>query len=301
MGSVPWDCDVLVTASQKAECSGIATHLHVLLSSLLPLLGHGAWPDGAGEHARESEHGKGRADDTDGQEEDLAALIRRRRSSRTVGTEGDEVCYVFVSEWPWTMLLTRSASLSRRAHRCRGPTLVARRKHPARHSTTRRTTTSAREVYAPAFFSCMVNSFQSSFMRSLSDIHKSACSCGGMSSHRFSMLARVGLEMACAWRVCWIWQTAEAARGTAVRVAVEGMTIAELLAALAREERNMTAAEWRVSRKCKGKGDASRRGTCSCQWVGGDDGRTSALGGFAKMRLPELAKPTAHEPMELHT
>jgi hypothetical protein len=146
MGSVPWDCDVLVTASQKAECSGIATHLHVLLSSLLPLLGHGAWPDGAGEHARESEHGKGRADDTDGQEEDLAALIRRRRSSRTVGTEGDEVCYVFVSEWPCTMVLTRSASLSRRAHRCRGPTRVPRRKHPARHSTTRRTTTSARGV-----------------------------------------------------------------------------------------------------------------------------------------------------------
>lgn len=66
--------------------------------------------------------------------------------------------------------------------------------------------------YAPAFFSCMVISFQSTFMRSRSDIHRSACSWGGMSSHRFSMLARVGLEMAWAWRICCSWHAAGAAR-----------------------------------------------------------------------------------------
>ena len=53
----------------------------------------------------------------------------------------------------------------------------------------------------PAFFSCNVNSFQSLFMRSRRAIHRSACSCGGIASHRFSMLASVGLEMACACRV----------------------------------------------------------------------------------------------------
>jgi hypothetical protein len=35
-------------------------------------------------------------------------------------------------------------------------------------------------IYAPAFFSCMVSSFQSFFMRSLSDIQRSACSWGGI-------------------------------------------------------------------------------------------------------------------------
>lgn len=57
--------------------------------------------------------------------------------------------------------------------------------------------------YIPAFFSCVVNSFQSTFMRSLRAIHSSACSSGAICSHRFSMSARVGLEMAWAWRACW--------------------------------------------------------------------------------------------------
>ena len=48
----------------------------------------------------------------------------------------------------------------------------------------------------PAFFSFMVISVQSTFMRSRRAIHRSACSCGGIASHLFSMLARVGLEMA---------------------------------------------------------------------------------------------------------
>ena len=95
-------------------------------------------------------------------------------------------------------------------------------------------------LYAPAFFSCMVNSFQSVFMRSLSVIHRSACSWGGMSSHRFSMLARVGLEMAWAWRDCWSWQATGAALGRAVRVAVDDMAAAELEARMI-DERSMAA------------------------------------------------------------
>lgn len=51
-------------------------------------------------------------------------------------------------------------------------------------------------VYSPAFFSWSVRSAQFSFMRSRRAIHSSACSCRGMPSHLFSMLARVGLEMA---------------------------------------------------------------------------------------------------------
>jgi hypothetical protein len=57
----------------------------------------------------------------------------------------------------------------------------------------------------PAFFSCKVNSAQLVFMRSLKDIHSSACSCGGMASHLFSIFASVGLEIACA---CRLWTIA---------------------------------------------------------------------------------------------
>lgn len=56
--------------------------------------------------------------------------------------------------------------------------------------------------HVPAFFSCRVSSFQSTFMRSRSAIHSSACSWGAIASHRFSMLASVGFEMACAQRIC---------------------------------------------------------------------------------------------------
>jgi len=55
------------------------------------------------------------------------------------------------------------------------------------------------------------------------------------------MLASVGFEMACSWRICWSWQTAGAALGRAVRVAIEGRVAAELLEARASEERNMAA------------------------------------------------------------
>ena len=57
-------------------------------------------------------------------------------------------------------------------------------------------------VNLPAFFSCNVISFQSTFIRSLNAIHRSACSWGGMASHLFSIFARVGLLIACAFRVC---------------------------------------------------------------------------------------------------
>src|SRR5271156_5163914 len=50
----------------------------------------------------------------------------------------------------------------------------------------------------PAFFSCNVSSDQFAFIRSRSAIHNSACSCGGMVSHLFSMFASVGFEIACA-------------------------------------------------------------------------------------------------------
>lgn len=68
-----------------------STHLHVLLGGLLPLLGHGAGPDGAGKHAGEGENGDGGGDAAGGDEEDVAALIRGRWSSGTVGAKGNEV------------------------------------------------------------------------------------------------------------------------------------------------------------------------------------------------------------------
>jgi hypothetical protein len=89
MGSVPWACDVLDISSESSEAT---THLQVLLGGLLPLLGHGAGPDGAREHAPKGEHGKGSGDDTSREEEDVAALIRRRGSAGAVGAKGDVVC-----------------------------------------------------------------------------------------------------------------------------------------------------------------------------------------------------------------
>jgi hypothetical protein len=48
----------------------------------------------------------------------------------------------------------------------------------------------------PAFFSASVSSVQLPFMRSRRAIQSSACSCIGMDSQRFSMLASEGLERA---------------------------------------------------------------------------------------------------------
>jgi hypothetical protein len=95
MGSVPCDCDVLVLSWENRGCKSCdeVTHLHVLLSGLLPLLCHGAWSNGAGEHARKREDGESTEDDGSGEEEDVAALIRRWGSAGTVGTESDVVGY----------------------------------------------------------------------------------------------------------------------------------------------------------------------------------------------------------------
>ena len=54
-----------------------------------------------------------------------------------------------------------------------------------------------------AFFSCIVRSCQSTAIRSLRAIHNSACSCGGIVSHLFSIFASVGLLTACCWLRRW--------------------------------------------------------------------------------------------------
>ena len=70
------------------------------------------------------------------------------------------------------------------------------------------------KLHLQAFFSCMVRSCQSIFIRSLRAIHNSACSWGDMTSHRFSIPASVGLDIACpvlAGRVrCCCMTTAQA-------------------------------------------------------------------------------------------
>jgi hypothetical protein len=68
------------------------THLHVLFSSLLPLLGHGTRSNGVRKHANGSENREGCEDNTGGEEEDVAALIRRRWAAGAVRTEGNVVC-----------------------------------------------------------------------------------------------------------------------------------------------------------------------------------------------------------------
>jgi hypothetical protein len=84
-----------------------------------------------------------------------------------------------------------------------------------------------------------------------------------------------------------------------VRVATDGMTAAELLEALAREERSMAAGGVEIVEKWKRKGEDSRRGTCGCQWVGGGDGWWSAR---ATVRENEVAaarqgQPPRHGPV----
>jgi hypothetical protein len=95
MGSEPWACGLLVTVLRRDIYRNgdiLAAYLQVFFAGLLPLLGHGARSDGACEHARESEDCESRSNDTGGEEEDVAALIRRRWSAGSVGTEGDVVC-----------------------------------------------------------------------------------------------------------------------------------------------------------------------------------------------------------------
>ena len=139
MGSVPWACKMCQFTCRDwicRACSNESAYLHVLLSSLLPLLGHGAGPNGTGEHAGEGEGSESTSDDGGGDEEDLAALIRRSGTAGAVGTEGNEVgCiskymlalypYQWRSVWSIEVVLV---------HRCHGPTRVHSYRPRVRHA-----------------------------------------------------------------------------------------------------------------------------------------------------------------------
>jgi hypothetical protein len=93
MGSVPCAYLTRLVSTVTGNYED-AAHLHVLLSSLLPLLGHSARSVGVGEQARNREDEDGGTDNTSGQHEDLAALIGGRRSAGSMGTESDVVCCI---------------------------------------------------------------------------------------------------------------------------------------------------------------------------------------------------------------
>lgn len=175
---------------------GTTTHLEKLVRRLLVLLGHGAWAALA-QGADGGEHGEGDGNADGGVAEHLPALAWGWEGTRAVGAEGDPVsCDGTVSAlslFRWTPACTAHGAPpgrhGHRAHTARGPAteeLVSQQPRKGLDS--------------PAFFSCSVISAQLDFMRSRRAIHRSACSCGGMASHRFSMLARVGVEMAWAAR-----------------------------------------------------------------------------------------------------
>jgi hypothetical protein len=177
MGSVPWAykmCQYTCRDWTCRACNNEFAHLHVLLGSLLPLLGHGARPNGASEHAGEGEGSESTGNDGGGDKEDLTALIRRRGTAGAVGTEGNEVgC---ISRYMSAQVLiddVRCGVGGRAATGQLGYTLIDPG-YVMRPSV--KLNGSAGGFYAPAFFSCMVSSFQSVFMRSLSDIQRSACS-----------------------------------------------------------------------------------------------------------------------------
>jgi len=84
-----------------------------------------------------------------------------------------------------------------------------------------------------------------------------------------------------------------------VRVATDDMTLAELLEARTSEVRNMAAGGVEIVVKCKEKEEASRRGTCAYQWVGGGDGRRSAQGAIRENEVGRCGTPspsTWHDP-----
>ena len=75
-----------------------------------------------------------------------------------------------------------------------------------------------------------------------------------MSSHRFSILASVGFEMAWACRICCcFWHTTGTAREvrTAERVADDGRSEAELLVARTTEERSMAVDRVEMVVRCR--------------------------------------------------
>ena len=139
MGSVPWackQCQYICRDWTRRACGNESSHLHVLLGSLLPFLGHGARPDGAGEHAGEGEESESTGNDGGGDEEDLATLIRRRGTAGAVGAEGNEVgCisrYMLVSN-PYQWCSTWSVR-SCWVHICHGPTRVRSYQPRVRHA-----------------------------------------------------------------------------------------------------------------------------------------------------------------------
>jgi phage/plasmid primase-like uncharacterized protein len=82
-----------------------------------------------------------------------------------------------------------------------------------------------------------------------------------------------------------------------VRVATDGMTAAELLEALAREERSMAAGGVEIVEKWKRKREDSRRGTWSCQWVGDGDGWWSAQGVVRENEVAAARQDNNHDMM----
>lgn len=180
-------------------------NLEVLVGRLLPLARHGVWC-GLGEHAHGGEDGQGGTEAGEDVEYDLLVLVGGRLRTRAVRAESNPVSYeAFASaSMGWSIFMPHR----RLGRDRRGPI------GPDRRQSTRLKPDGAPRgapgsiggsddaalglvvVHSPAFFSWRVRSAQFSFMRSRRAIHSSACSCRGMPSHLFSMLARVGLEMA---------------------------------------------------------------------------------------------------------
>jgi hypothetical protein len=154
---------------------GVA-YSEILVRGFLPFLGHRAWRRPSESVYCEEE--TCRNTDTNSRvEKNLGPLSGRIFSSRTVRTKGNPPS--------WYALVYSAFIASNRSEPGTGCPGCAK----ARHS-------SNGVVHIPAFFSCRVISFQSTFIRSLNCIQSSACSCGGIPSHLFSIPAKVGFEMA---------------------------------------------------------------------------------------------------------
>lgn len=118
MGSVPCACGGYYQHGIPGEQQQCAyrrrpTYLHVLLGSLLPLLGHGARSYGVGEETGDGEDTDGGGNDTANKEEDLATLIRRRGAAGAVGTESNVVCCARVVSscvCRWSLCLARAGT-----------------------------------------------------------------------------------------------------------------------------------------------------------------------------------------------
>ena len=182
-----------------------STHLHVLVRRLLPLLRHRTWRR-IGEVVCKEED-----DETDcyayhGVCEDFGAFAGRCLGTWTVWAECDPICCVHLVSQPLHPNLRlpcyAMSSLPSRCGLSRVQPAFLRHSCPLPLPRNCEAIGNHNNIHLPAFFSCNVISFQSTFIRSLNAIHKSACSWGGMASHLFSIFASVGLLIACAFRVC---------------------------------------------------------------------------------------------------